>query len=273
MTDLVFFTNEASKSRISVSRTGDIDMKEFQLITSWACSHASGHRVPIESHGQYELVYYRYGFGITQIGGKEYPFSSNTFTLIPPDVAHDERHQADCKLIFTRIQTAEKLPTGVFTDKQEIVYRIIKAIYDETIQQDTSYKEMIAVKLNELYIALERMEDNGKARKQGKNFEYIINYISDNYHGRILFKALAEQLNFSYDYFQHYFKQITGLSPQQFLIRRRVEAAQDMLAEDSPSCTEIAYRCGFSNSAQFSAIFKREKGISPQQYRKKIRKG
>ena len=38
-------------------------------------------------------------------------------------------------------------------------------------------------------------------------------------------------------------------------------------------CTEIAYRCGFSNSAQFSAIFKREKGLSPQQYRKTARGG
>ncbi|MBO4976774.1 MAG: AraC family transcriptional regulator [Lachnospiraceae bacterium] len=43
---------------------------------------------------------------------------------------------------------------------------------------------------------------------------------------------------------------------------------EQMLLNKTLSCTEIAYRCGFSNSAQFSAMFKREKGISPYQYRK-----
>ncbi|WP_300845173.1 AraC family transcriptional regulator [uncultured Acetatifactor sp.] len=248
-------------------------MKEFQLITTVTCHHKSGTSIPLEKHEQYELIYYRYGLGITTIGDREYTFSSNTFALIPPDIEHDERHQADCELIFTRIQTKERFLTGFFTDNQETIYRIVKSIFDETILQNTSYKEMISLKLNELFIALNRLENSGQTRKQGKNLEYIINYISDNYHGRILFRNLAQQLNFSYDYFQHYFKETTGLSPQQFLIRRRIKAAEAMLAEDSYSCTEIAYRCGFSNSAQFSAIFKREKGLSPQQYRKTTRGG
>lgn len=248
-------------------------MKDFQLITSILCNHKSGLAVPMEKHEQYELIYYRYGMGITCIGGKEYSFSSNTFVVIPPGVEHNEFHHADCELIFIRIQTEEKFPTGIFTDNQETVCRIVKTIYEETVLQNTSYNEMIRLKLNELFLVLKRLDNNGQSRKQGKNLEYIINYISDNYHGKILFKNLAEQLNFSYDYFQHYFKEITGLSPQQFLIRRRIEAAQAMLAQDHDSCTEIAYRCGFSNSAQFSAIFKREIGISPQQYRKTVHGG
>ncbi|MCI9572485.1 MAG: AraC family transcriptional regulator [Lachnospiraceae bacterium] len=248
-------------------------MKDYQLITTVVCNHKSGTNVPMEKHEQYELIYYRYGRGITLIGGREHPFSSNTFALIPPDTWHDERHQADCELIFVRIQTKERFPTGFFTDSQEIIYRIVKTIYDETILQYASYKEMIDFKLNELFIALKRLDSSGQTRKQGKNLEYIINYISDNYHGKILFKDLARQLNFSYDYFQHYFKEITGLSPQQFLIHRRIEAAEDMLAKDVCSCTDIAYRCGFSNSAQFSAIFKRETGLSPQQYRKTAQGG
>ena len=73
-------------------------------------------------------------------------------------------------------------------------------------------------------------------------------------------------MHISYDYFQHRFKEIVGESPQQFLVRKRVEAAEGLLADGTLSCTEIAYQCGFSNSAQFSAIFKREKGITPRQY-------
>ena len=98
----------------------------------------------------------------------------------------------------------------------------------------------------------------------------MINYISENYYNKIQFKNLAKQLNFSYDYFQHRFKQLTGFSPQQFLIEKRINAAENMLKENDLNCTEISYRCGFSNSAQFSAIFKQKKGITPLQYRKNL---
>ncbi len=166
-------------------------MKNLQLVTAISCSHKSGLHVPMEQHAQYELIYYRYGNGITQISGERHTFSSNTFILIPPYVEHDEQHYADCELIFVRIQTAEKLPTGIFADKQETIYRIVKDIFQETIQQDISYKEMIELKLNELFITIQRLDDTGRTRKQSKNFEYIINYISDNYHSKILFKNLA----------------------------------------------------------------------------------
>lgn len=244
-------------------------MKALKLITIWKGSHKTGHYVPMESHNQYELVYYRYGMGLTRIGDKEYNFSPNTFVFIPPHVMHDETHYADCELIFIRIQSDEILPVGIFTDKNDIVYNLALAIQNETRQQNIAYKDMIEILLNELIIFLERFSNNEHGKKQNKSFEYIINYLKENYQEKIHFQDLARQMNFSYDYFQHRFKEITGYSPQQFLIHRRIEAAQTMLTDNSGNCTEIAQRCGFSNSAQFSALFKRETGYSPQQWRKK----
>lgn len=242
-------------------------MKNLNLITTMKCFHKRGHHVPLECHEYYELVYYRRGLGITKIDNKEISFYSNTFIVMPPNVWHDETHQADCELIYIRIYSDCKLRTGFFTDEQETIYKLANTIFEETIHQHVSYQEMISIKLNELFIALERLIQNTPGH--AKNFEYVINYITESYNNRIVFKNLAEQLNFSYDYFQHRFKEITGSSPQQFLIHKRINAAETMLRNDRLSCTEIAYRCGFSNSAQFSAIFKREKGISPQQYRKR----
>ena len=116
-------------------------------------------------------------------------------------------------------------------------------------------------------LEIQRQEDI-RPQYSTRNFEYVINYIAQNYHEKITLSSMAEQMHISYDYFQHRFKEIQGESPQQFLVHKRVEAAEQMLLNKTLSCTEIAYRCGFSNSAQFSAMFKREKGISPYQYRK-----
>ena len=44
-------------------------------------------------------------------------------------------------------------------------------------------------------------------------------------------------------------------------------AAQRLLAEGALSCTEIAYRCGFSGSSQFAMLFRRETGMTPTAFR------
>jgi len=246
-------------------------MKQFQFVAVWKVSHLTGHYVDQESHDKYELVYYRNGHGTSQIGDKKYTFHPNTFFIIPPNTIHDESHKADCSVYFMRFHCQEDIPCGLFEDPNEDVYRILKTVRSETLDQKADYKDMITLKLNELLILLERDINAGTKPNMRKNFEYIINYLSENYREKILLKTLADQMNYSYDYFQHQFRELTGYSPQKFLINKRLATAETMLNNSTLSCTEIAFQCGFSNSAQFSAIFKREKGMTPQAYRKKLR--
>ena len=124
---------------------------------------------------------------------------------------------------------------------------------------------MLEIKLNEIMLHIARQENN---TGDTKNFDYIINFLQENFHEHIILSDCAKQLNISYDYFQHKFKMLTGASPQQFLIEQRLLFAEKLLADGNFNCTEIAYRCGFSTSAQFSAFFKRRFGQSPLQYKK-----
>lgn len=52
----------------------------------------------------------------------------------------------------------------------------------------------------------------------------------------------------------------------------RINASVNLLENSDDSCTEIAYRCGFLTSAQFSYIFKKKFGLSPLQYKKQFSK-
>lgn len=116
-------------------------------------------------------------------------------------------------------------------------------------QQHFGYKDMFTIKLNELIISIARNKMNSP---NTKNLEYVINYIDENLHEHINLSDCAKQLNLSYDYFQHKFKKITSLSPQQYLIEQKLIAAEKMQRSGTLSCTEVAYRSGFSTSAQFS---------------------
>lgn len=247
-------------------------MKKLHLIYAHK-SVSSEYATPFHSHNYYELVYYRYGTGEVYFDGIPHDFSCGTFVLLPPRTEHSDSLHSKCELFCICFQTEELLPTGLFKDEHEIILKVIKAIFAETNNQYFAYPEMIGALLTELAVLLKRFDNNNYRQNKGKSFEYIANYIAENYQEKILLNELAEQMNFSYHYFQHRFKELFGVPPQQFLVRKRVEAARAMLEDDSLSCTEIAYRCGFSNSAQFSTIFKREYGISPQQHRRLARKG
>lgn len=246
-------------------------MKNVELETAWGIVRHSDCYIPFHSHDYYELVYYRNGKGITHVGETVYEFNGENFILIPPGISHDEKTFISCDVFCVGFRTEEKLALELYEDVQGRIKRIVKAIMEETVSQDLGYREMLKIRLSELLLMMRRLAQKQQKRPQGKNFKYVINYIGENYHEKIQLKNFAAQLNFSYDYFQHKFKEELGVSPQKFLVQKRVEAAKKMLRDEELSCTEIAYRCGFSNSAQFSAVFKREVGVKPQQYRKELK--
>lgn len=247
-------------------------MNGMEFVTAWRTVRKKGGCIPFHSHNYYELVYYCNGRGGTRIGQKHYEYAGGNFVLIPPGTPHDEIHDSDSALICIGFRSREELASDFYTDVQGRTAGIVRAILEESMEQQTGYRDMLNIKLLELAVWLGRLAGKRKEGMELKNFEYVVNYLSENYHEKIQLRDFAAGMNFSYDHFQHQFKKLVGVSPRQFLIGRRVEAAAGLLSASEASCTEIACRCGFSDSAQFSAIFRRERGMSPLGYRQESRR-
>lgn len=243
-------------------------MMDLQFVSIWEAKRNKNLYVNHHSHTYHELVYYSSGSGETEIDGNVYPFSDHCFALIPCHTEHDETHLASSEVICLGFYTADDLPFGFFLDSNNTIFKILKELLSEVRCQKFGYKDMLTIKLHELLLYLLRMENNTASTK---DFAYIISYIRENFHEHIHLSDCARQLNISYDYFQHKFKAITGHSPQQFLMEQRLLACLEMLKKSNLNCTEIAYRCGFCTSAQFSALFKKKYGITPLQYKKQYK--
>ena len=243
-------------------------MKMPVLVSVWTAFKSKGTQVPLHSHNYYELVYYPKGTGTTKAGSTEYLFSAGTFMLLPPQLPHNESHHADSEVICLGFLSEEAFSAAQFSDPERTVCGLLREILREASRQDYGYKEFLSAKLLELCIRIRRMQRESAGGT--KDFEYIIRYLEENYHERLILSDCARQLNLSYDYFQHRFKALTGLSPQAFLLQQRILAAKQLLEQGALSCTEIAGRCGFSTAAQFSMQFKRAEGISPLQYRRTL---
>jgi AraC family transcriptional regulator len=78
---------------------------------------------------------------------------------------------------------------------------------------------------------------------------------------------LARAAGLSRFHFLRSFKRSTGETPYQYVLRRRIETAQTMLREQSPSVEAIAAAVGFSSSTRFIRAFRLKTGITPGAYR------
>ena len=99
-----------------------------------------------------------------------------------------------------------------------------------------------------------------------------IDYINRNFRKNVSIDKLAATANMSRRNFFRKFRELTGVSPIQYLNSRKLAAAEELLGATTLSISEIAAECGFCDSNYFSSRFCRRYGISPSEYRLKLKK-
>ena len=99
-------------------------------------------------------------------------------------------------------------------------------------------------------------------------FNNVIEYIRANLSDTITLETLADIAGINPTYFSNLFSKQMGISPIQYLNKRRIEKAQTLLLSTSDTLDNIARQTGFSDTFYFSRMFKKITGISPSLYRK-----
>jgi AraC-like DNA-binding protein len=95
----------------------------------------------------------------------------------------------------------------------------------------------------------------------------IREYIDGNIDQRISVQLLAGLANLSVCYFVRAFKQSTGITPHDYLIRQRVERTKQLLSGSNMPLSEIALAAGFADQSHFARRFRQHVGMSPRDYR------
>ena len=78
---------------------------------------------------------------------------------------------------------------------------------------------------------------------------------------------LARSTGYCDDHFRIVFKKKTGLSPKEFILETRLNAAKKLLADPAVNLTDISTQCGYEYYSQFSLFFKKKTGMSPSEFR------
>ena len=84
---------------------------------------------------------------------------------------------------------------------------------------------------------------------------------------------LAKANGMSHRQLNRRFKEATGLSPQQFMVRSRIEKACEMLRESELPISDVAYGLGFCDQSAFTAQFRKRMTLTPKKYREQYGRG
>lgn len=98
-------------------------------------------------------------------------------------------------------------------------------------------------------------------------------YIQENYRNRLTLAVVAEQLFVSQWHLSKLINRYTGNSFSELLNQVRIEEARKLLKDPKRRVGDIAVEVGFSDSAHFCHVFKRQIGISAGEYRNRVMKG
>jgi AraC-like DNA-binding protein len=83
-------------------------------------------------------------------------------------------------------------------------------------------------------------------------------------------ERIAGEASFSRYHFIRLFKQTFDQTPHQYLMRRRIEQAKQLLTAGDLSVTEVCFAVGFQSLGSFSALFHRSVGQPPKIYRARV---
>lgn len=97
-----------------------------------------------------------------------------------------------------------------------------------------------------------------------------VSHILVNLHEELSVSMLASLANQNIDHFSRTFKAYTGERPAKYIIEKRIERAQYLLATSRISYSEIALQTGFDSLSYFSKTFKKLTGMSPRTYKKQV---
>jgi AraC family transcriptional regulator len=146
-----------------------------------------------------------------------------------------------------------------------------RAILDDPLLDSPGYAEtlakLLAFDLSRISARHQRQQSN-RGGLTAIQVQLITEYMDSHLTDKTSISELAARLDLTRSHFIRAFKQAAGVPPHQFMIRRRVDRAKELLADRQVNVAEVAVKTGFGSPLQLTRAFRRVVGTTPSSYRR-----
>lgn len=190
------------------------------------------------------------------------------FLLISVDLSLFKQLEDD-KIDCSRI---EIIPQRGFPDAQ--IFHLGMALKAELVGGCLAgkiYADSVAIALATHLIknhcTSKQVTPKSEANLSQRQLRQIVDYIHDNLASDLTLKDLASLVGMNSYSFCRWFKRSMGVTPHQYVIQSRIEGAKFLLTHTQLTIVEIALDVGCSSHSNFTALFRKQVGITPKVYR------
>lgn len=179
--------------------------------------------------------------------------------LDPLSPALDSPAHAD----YERMARVFKKPRTVQLDHRlQGLVQFAAAEFDRSPDNEALHRHLAA---SILYIMADRIVDgkSGHTNRHSVSPDATRRYILKNLHRKMTVQDLAKEACLSVSRFHEVFREVSGITPHQFLLQIRLEQAVHLLTSSQFSVSEISYRTGFSSQSALTNALQKYKGITP----------
>jgi AraC family transcriptional regulator of arabinose operon len=222
------------------------------------------------------------------VGGEEHhPGPGQLFLLKDSEVAQYTADPKDpwnyCWVTFTGTKASQLVREIGFTEGVYVLdasveirrfFELVHRMHETPEMNYISDLRRRGILLEFLSLALLATESGQKRAERRNEYSpevYVqrsVDFIHYNY-ATINVTDIVEYIGFTRSYFSTLFRRHMGISPQEYLMRYRMEQACRLLRDTALSVQEIGERVGYEEPLNFSRSFKRSVGLSPTEYRKR----
>ncbi|MBR6719634.1 MAG: AraC family transcriptional regulator [Clostridia bacterium] len=249
---------------------------------------AKGHVFGPIISGDYIMQYCFAGCGVFKVDGKSFPVKKGECMVTFPgqqriETADEEtpwRHiwlsfeGESARRFFSLLGTKNENPVISFFGHSKIPY-LMESIIELSENTEPGGEFILASKLYEFLDECIKARSNNEGSLKAKDMyvSHAINYLELHFtEFDIRVEKLAEHIGIDRSYFYGIFKEITGVSPKEYLTELRMKKASELLKIPGATVTNVAYSVGYEPSV-FTKAFKNYYGINPSECIEKTVKG
>lgn len=231
----------------------------------------------------YQLLYIAAGQGHFFINGQERVVSAGNIIVYLPGQPQEYVYYKDDKtdvfwVHFTGSDVEKIIDYYNIRLSENIIYigtsPDYQWLFGQIIQEmqlcRPRFEELISLLLRNIFILISRnlIKANRADNSLENEVELAMHYFRENYRSEINVEDYALSRGMSASNFYRVFKQISGSTPLQYILKLRLSNAQNLLENSNLSIAEIASAVGYENPLYFSRLFNKHIGVSPSEYRK-----
>jgi len=245
-----------------------------------------GHSLGPGVRDHFLIHYILKGKGTFTINGRTYNLKKGHGFLIPPNVVTHYQADADDPWSYSWVGF-NGLKAESYLSRANLTLDNPIFLYDRDDFVKDCFLKMVATKsmdktkeiylLGYLYILLAHLidiaeENHRSGEKENRKEAYIrkaIEFIELNYYRKISISEMCQHVGLDRSYVYSIFKEHLNMSPQEYLIKYRMEKSCALLKNTQLSIGDISRSVGYEDALLFSKMFKKINGMSPREYRKR----